>query len=228
MLRALIFDFDGTILDTETPEYLAWQEIYAQHEAELPVELWARAVGTHDGFDPHTYLEECTGRTHNHAALAALHPELTRARLSGLPPRAGIRELLMAARMEGIRLAVASSSHRAYLRDFLARLELAAHFDTICAADDVARVKPDPALFLLALERLGVAAGEAVVIEDSPNGVLAAQAAGIPCLVVPNDLTRVFSFPAYGIRRESLAGVDLAFCAELCGIIAEMSEDRQE
>jgi HAD superfamily hydrolase (TIGR01509 family) len=225
MLRALIFDFDGTILDTETPEYQAWQEIYSRHQAELPVELWARAVGTHNGFDPHAYLEECTGCAHDHAAVKALHRELTRVRLAGQPPREGIRELLAAAHEDGVALAVASSSHRAYITDFLTRLELTLFFDVLCTADDVARVKPDPALFLLALERLGVAAHEAVVIEDSPNGVLAAERAGIPCLVVPNDLTRLFTFPAYGTRRDSLSGVDLVYCASLCGAIVSISKD---
>jgi HAD superfamily hydrolase (TIGR01509 family) len=214
-LRALIFDFDGTILDTETHEYQAWQELYALHQAELPIALWARAVGTHGGFDPIGYLEERTGRAHDRVALTAAHRELVGARTAQLEPRPGIRALIANARRQGLALAVASSSNRPYIEDYLERLELASAFDAVCTASDVERVKPDPALFLLALTRLGVDPDEALVIEDSPNGVLAAQRAGIPCLVVPNEVTTSFVFPDYGCHRTSLAGIDVRYCAEL-------------
>lgn len=221
MLKALIFDFDGTIFDTETPEYHAWCDVYAQHNAELPALVWAQAVGTHFAFDPVAYLEECVGRPVDRAAIHAAHSDRCAIHLSQQTVRPGVLDLLTAARHQDIALAVASSSSHAHVQGFLNQLDLAHYFTAICTSDDVAIVKPDPALYLLALARLGVQAHEAVAIEDSPNGVLATQRAGISCLVIPNDLTQAFPFPAHGTRHPSLHGLDLAYCATLCAPLGD-------
>lgn len=215
MLRALIFDFDGTILDTETPEYEAWRAIYDEHGARLPLAMWALAVGTHGAFDPVTYLEEQTGARVDRGAIEADHKGRTLKLLEHAGPREGVEDLLREAQGAGLALGLASSSRRAYIEDYLRRLGLERTFAAVCTRDDVAVVKPDPALYLLALERLGVRAHEAVAIEDSPNGAQAAQAAGLACLVTPNPITSEFAFPDYGLRLGTLLEADLALCERL-------------
>jgi HAD superfamily hydrolase (TIGR01509 family) len=122
--------------------------------------------------------------------------------------RPGIAEYLAAAREHGLKRAIVSSSNRAWVDMHLERLEEAAGWDAICTADrDPARAKPRPVLYLEALQLLGVAAEEAVAFEDSPNGVLAAKAAGIFCVAIPNEVTRELGLAEAGadIVLDSLA-----------------------
>ena len=189
-LRALIFDFDGLIVDSETPGYRAWSEAYAAHGCSLPFEKYSACIGTIDGFDLHGYLEQQARRAIDPGALEATcnarWGELVRLE----PARPGVAGLIDSAKQRGLKLAIASSSTAEWVGENLTRLRLADQFDVICTRDLVAAVKPDPSLYLLALERLGVAAAEVIAFEDSPHGILAAKRAGIFCIAVPNALTR--------------------------------------
>ena len=216
MLRAVIFDFDGTIIDTETPWYHAWQEIYQRYQVDLPLALWSQNIGTDDSFDPIAHLESLIGFPLNRETITALHWRRTQELIALQPLRAGVWSLVKRARQAGLMLGMASSSHLAYLMPYLERFSLSGYFDVLCTADDVERVKPDPALYTLALERLEVGPQEAVAIEDSLNGSLAARRAGLPCLVVPNDMTAHFAFPEDAVQLASLETVDVAYLTALC------------
>lgn len=216
MLRAVIFDFDGTIIDTETPWYHAWQEIYQRYQVDLPLALWSQNIGTHDGFDPVSHLESLIGFTLNHETMTALHRRRAQELIALQPLRAGVWSLIKSVRQAGLKVGLASSSHLDYLVPHLERFSLSGYFDVLSTADDVEQVKPDPALYTLALERLEVAPQEAVAIEDSLNGSLAALRAGLPCLVVPNDATTHFAFPADAVQLASLEAVDVAYLTALC------------
>lgn len=216
MLRAIIFDFDGTIIDTETPWYQAWQELYQQYQMDLPLSLWSQAIGTHGGFDPLAHLESLVGIDLNGETITALHRRRAHELIALEPLRAGVWSLISKARQAGVKLGIASSSHLASVLPHLERFSLGGYFDAICTADDVERVKPDPALYTLALERLGATPQEAVAIEDSLNGALAALRAGLPCLVAPNSVTNHFTFPAEAIQLSSLETVDVPYLAALC------------
>jgi HAD superfamily hydrolase (TIGR01509 family) len=206
MIRAIIFDFDGTILETELPDYISWQEAYQEHNCELPLDLWLSAVGGgSNSFDPYAHLEAQLGRAIDRATLR----ERRRARLLSLieaqPLRAGVLEVIRDAQQLGLRLGIASSSGREWVEGYLLSHELRHHFSTLFTREDVAAVKPDPALYRLAVNSLGVLPNEAVAIEDSRNGMLAAKAAGLKCVVVPNEVTQQLRFPEADLQMRSLA-----------------------
>lgn len=208
--KAVVFDFDGTIIDTETPDYRAWAEVFAEYGVELPMALWTRGVGTSpDAFDVLAYLERCLGRAVDRAAILERRRrrdlELTLAERV----RPGVLELLREARRCGVRVGLASSSRRSRVEQHLTRLGIRAEFAVLCTADDVERVKPDPSLYRLACARLQVDAGEALAVEDSPNGALAAVGAGMRCVVVPNPVTRGLTFPQGVPVLDTLAGMAL-------------------
>jgi HAD superfamily hydrolase (TIGR01509 family) len=208
-IRAFLFDFDGLILDTELASRAGWELLYREHGHELPAELWATLVGTtHAPWDPMAHLEELVGEPLEREALNERRYAHELALIEAEELRPGIAEYLAAARRHGLKRAIVSSSSHRWVDMHLERLEEAVGWDAICTADgDPARAKPAPTLYLEALEQLGVTAGEAVAFEDSPNGVLAAKAASVFCVAVPNEVTRDLGLAEAGadIVLDSLA-----------------------
>lgn len=193
-VKAFIFDFDGLVLDSETPVYESWKEIFLDHGVDLPFSVWQSTVGTsRDAFDPLQYLEEKTGRQLDRKLLN--QKQIIRSYESILENNIlpGVSSYLDEANKRGIRLAIASSSTTDWVFFNLVRLGLAERFEVICCGDDVARVKPEPDLFLLAAELLQLAPDDVIVFEDSPLGISAARAAGMFCVAVPNPVTRTMS-----------------------------------
>jgi HAD superfamily hydrolase (TIGR01509 family) len=210
MVKALVFDFDGLILDTEVPDFASWQELFDSHGATLEFETWAECIGTTDfSFDAYTHLEAQLGRAVDraevHARRRGRYLEMIAAE-SALP---GVTDYLEDAKRLGLRLAVASSSDRAWVEGHLARLGLLAHFDATRCSDDVRRTKPDPELYLAAAAALGVPPEAAIAFEDSPNGVRAAKAAGMYCVAIPNALTRRLPLEHADLILPSLAELPL-------------------
>lgn len=199
-LRAVVFDFDGLVLDTESAILRAWQEEYERHGVEFPSEHFIRAnVGTIRGqadyADEYDELERLIGGRVDRDAIVerrvARHEEL----LADVPPNPGVIDWLDAADEAGLTRGVASSSSRDWVEPHLERLGLRRRFDHVSTRTDVGdRAKPDPAVYLHALEHLGVDAAEAVALEDSPAGVKAAKGAGIFTVAVPSHVTRILDF----------------------------------
>jgi HAD superfamily hydrolase (TIGR01509 family) len=188
--RAFLFDFDGLILDTETASRAGWQWLYRRLGHELPPEKWALMVGTVDGWDIWGHLEELVGSPLDRPAWNELRyaHELTLLEAEQLRP--GIADYLAFAEEHGLKRAIVSSASRRWIDMHLERLERAYGWDAIVTADhDSARAKPQPTLYLEALEALGVPAADAVAFEDSPNGAAAAKAAGIYVVGIPNAVT---------------------------------------
>jgi HAD superfamily hydrolase (TIGR01509 family) len=208
-VRALIFDFDGLIIDSETPLFDIWSAIYRRHGQTLTLEQWQHALGTQGGFDPYAHLSSLLAEAVDRATLAA-YVSAEHWRLCGheslLP---GVRERIQEALAAGLGLAVASSSSSAWVCPWLERHGLDRHVPVVCTRDDVARVKPAPDLFLLAADRLGVRPADCVVFEDSPNGIRAARTAGMRVVAVPNGLTRPLPRPEPDLVLESLADMPL-------------------
>jgi HAD superfamily hydrolase (TIGR01509 family) len=217
-IRALVFDFDGLILETEVPVLESWRREYEALGMELPVATWLETIGTADHeFDPLTHLEQLTGRKLDHASLTRRRKRYRDALLHAQDTLPGVREWIRDARAAGLKLGVASSSSRAWVAGHLSRLGLGEGWDTICCADDVQNTKPDPALYLLACANLGVAPAEALALEDSMNGVKAAHAAGMRVAAVPATLTARMDFSEADLVLESLAAADLAEVRERLG-----------
>jgi HAD superfamily hydrolase (TIGR01509 family) len=218
LAAAVIFDFDGLILDTETPILEAWQAVYAAHGCELGMDVWQHALGTAGGFDPFRDLAERTGLTFDREELQKRVTDRNWAQCEQQPLLPGVVDVLDAARGLGLKVAVASSSSRAWLHRWLTKHGILDRFDAVCGRDDVARVKPEPDLFLLAAERMGVAPAACLVLEDSPNGIRAAQRAGMRCVAVPNALTRQLTLPDPDLVVSSLAERPLADMLRAVGL----------
>jgi len=209
MIRALVFDFDGLILDTEGPDLQSWQEVYTALGCTLSFERWAAGIGTLDAFDPYADLEEQLGRPLDRAAIREWRRRRFTELIASQDALPGVREYIAGARRLGLKLGIASSSPRSWVAGHLARLGLLEPFDCLCCADDVPRVKPDPALYQAALTTLRITSGEAIALEDSPNGVLAARRAGIFCVAVPNVVTARLPLDHADLLVSSLADLPL-------------------
>jgi len=210
MIRALIFDFDGLILDSETPDFLSWQETYRSFGVELPLDVWVQNIGSVTFLNPYTYLESLLGREIDREAVKASRRRRDDELMARQEIMPGVAAYLAEARQLGLKTAVASSSRHAWVDPLLARLGIAHHFDAVCCRDDVEeQAKPDPAVYQAALRALNVRADEVLAFEDSPHGAAAARAAGIFCVIVPNEMTNQLDFPQVDYRLTSLADVPL-------------------
>ncbi len=198
-LRALIFDFDGLILDTEYPEYVSWSEVYERFGFTLPIAEWASAIGMGASTikkTPYDDLDERLGRPIDRDAIRAVRRRRFAELMEAETTLPGVEALIADAERHGVKCGVASSSPREWVAGYLERLGLRERFQAICCGDEVEWAKPAPDLYLAALAALGVAAGEAVALEDSPNGIAAARAAGLFCVAIPNAVTRHTSLAA--------------------------------
>ena len=205
-VRALLFDFDGLILDTESASRAGWEWAYREHGHELPEERWAKIVGTTGAWSPMDYLEELVGEPLEREALNERRYAYELSLIEAEELRPGIADYLAAADERGLKRAIVSSSSRRWIDMHLARLEREVGWDAILTADgNHARAKPSPVLYLEALELLDVRADEAVVFEDSPHGVRAAKAAGIFTVAIPNAVTRDYGLEEADVVVQSLA-----------------------
>ena len=218
VVRAFVFDFDGLILDTEEPVYRSWLEVYQAHGQELPFDRWVQIIGSNTAtFDPKQYLEVQLGRALEQDVLdrrAERRTELVLAQ----PVMAGVARLVDDARGAGVRLGVASSSSCQWVRGHLERLQLIDRFGCLRCRDDVAAVKPAPDLYLSVASCLGVPPGEVLALEDSPNGVTAAKAAGMWCVAVPNVITGGLDLSHADLTLATLHGASAADLARKLGL----------
>ncbi len=222
-IRGLIFDFDGLILDTETPAFLAWQAVFAAHACELPLAVWADSIGRNPNhFAPCRYLEERLGHPVDCEAVRRDQSKEEAKLIEAQAILPGVEDYLASARRLGLKVGLASSSDRAWVNRHLERLGLQKQFAVIRTADDVERTKPEPELYLSALAALELEPREAIALEDSGHGVQAAKHAGLFCVAVPNPLTRKLGIGPADLLIDSLADVPLEKVLE----IAEKGEAR--
>jgi putative hydrolase of the HAD superfamily len=211
-IRAVIFDFDGLIVDTESAIYESWRELYAAHGHPLAIETFSHCIGSDfsDAYDPMKNLELLTGKTFDWKTVDAEREQRVREMLDQESALPGVEDRLVEAGALGLPCSIASSSSHRWVNGWLERLELRHHFANLSTRDNVQRIKPAPDLFLHAIAQLGVKAEEAVIFEDSLHGLRAAKAAGIRCIVAPGPMTRHFVFDGAWRHIGSLEEISLS------------------
>lgn len=189
MFAAAIFDMDGLLIDSERPIMAAWIEAARTLDIELSHSQYLQVVGLASAESQRILAGLLGGAAAYDHALGHVRGRLQLTRSDGaplFPAKPGAAEFLAALRERGTRCAVASSSTRAQIQGCLGSLGLLHHFSAFAGGDEVLRAKPDPALYLLAAERLGVRPADCIAFEDSENGAKAALAAGMRVVVVPD------------------------------------------
>ena len=218
MIRGIIFDFDGLIIDTESVVHQSWQELFQSQGVDLPLSTWADFIGTAEiSFDLFDHLEEQLGYPVDRKQLSRQRYQRGLTLIAQQPLLPGVEEYLDQAKALNLKIGLASSSPCAWVTGHLERFGLTGYFDCIMAADDVTITKPDPGLYHLTLGSLGLSADQAIALEDSPNGIQAAKQAGLFVVAVPNIITRHLDLDQADLQiasMEDLSLVDLIVIAE--------------
>jgi HAD superfamily hydrolase (TIGR01509 family) len=210
LIEAVIFDFDGLILDTETAEWESWCEVYAEYGFTLPFSIWADRIGTSaNRFDPITHLEQLLRRKLFRTQIQDFRRKRLAELLDDRPPLPGVENYLQQAEELELIVGLASASPSQWVRGHLSRLGLEQYFDCIRCADHVQRVKPDPEVYQLLIARWNISSHCAIALEDSPHGVQAAKQAGLFSVAVPNFITAGLSFDHSDLILQSLSDIPL-------------------
>lgn len=228
-IDALVFDFDGLILDTEWSDFVSVAEAFAAHGVDLPIAEWREGVGSTDKRHWTEWLEEVLGGPIDRDAVRAARLERHHALIAEEVVRPGVIELLDQAAAAGVGLAVASSSPLDWVGPHLERLGLLVRFEAVVTRDDVVSTKPAPDLYLAATAALGADPVWSVAFEDSAHGCTSAVAAGLRCVAVPNRMTRPQRFAHADLVVDSLADLDLAGLeAMVAATVRDSSAERAE
>ena len=208
---AVLFDFDGVLVDTEMAIYQGWLRTFQAHGHDLPLELYTRCIGSDFAtWSPKTHLEDLSGLAFDWHDLDARRQQEILRDLSGEGPMPGVIGLLEQLTCLEIRRAVVSSSSHDWVDGWLEKLALADHFETVVCRGDAPQIKPAPDLYLEAAKRLGLRPADCLVIEDSLNGMKAAKAAGMTVWIVPNRVTAGLDFSGADQTFAALTEVGVA------------------
>ena len=205
--QALIWDFDGTIIDSEWPHFITAQEACRHYGIDLTLEQWQSRIGKHNKVHWSQIIVDEVGEPADLIAVL----ERTRARKNELtfaePIRDGVESLFSQAHAAGVPIAVASSSPTSWVGGHLDRLGLDGMVRALRTRDDVEHAKPWPDVFLAAADALGLEPSVCLAIEDSAAGAQAAKTAGMSCIVCPNAVTAGQDFSAADLVVESVAQI---------------------
>jgi putative hydrolase of the HAD superfamily len=210
-IKGIVFDFDGLIIDTETPEVRVWQELFERYQVEFPFEKYAREIGnTYDSDFCVHILEELVG---HELDKELIYQEFKKRKITLIdqePLCPGVLDYLQSARAMKLKIGLASSAKLEWIDYHINRQGIKEYFDGIFTREDVHAPKPDPALFSLTVETFGIAPQETIAFEDSYNGVRAAKDAGLITVAVPNPITKFFDLSRADLIMDSLADLPLA------------------
>ncbi|YCM42825.1 HAD family phosphatase [Verrucomicrobiaceae bacterium 227] len=202
---AILFDFDGVILDTEWSIYESMLEVFQENGHDLPLEDYVQCIGSDfDTWSPEKMLEDLTGKTFDWTEIGIRRNKWIREEIDKLDAMPGVRETLDYCRIVSVPCAVVSSSSHDWVDRWLEKLGLVSYFDEVVCREDAPRIKPAPDLYLEGVKRMGHPAAECLVIEDSLNGMKSAHEAGCPVAAIPNRITSCIDFSAAEFQYPSL------------------------
>ncbi|WP_205169924.1 HAD family hydrolase [Bacillus pakistanensis] len=207
-MKAVIFDFDGLIIDTESLWFEVFRDITLEYGGELTLTDYSSTIGT-TSESLYQHIEKITNEKYNQDEFEMKTNERYDLKKGELILREGVLDYIETASNNGLKMALATSSSRKWVEGFLTKFKLIQYFDVIRTKDDVKKVKPDPELYLQATKALGVDSSEVIVFEDSKNGLTAALAAGLACVMVPNAVTRHLEFEGHAFTLNSMS--DMSF-----------------
>jgi HAD superfamily hydrolase (TIGR01509 family) len=206
---AVIFDFDGTILDSESAEYESHRRFFADHGVELTIDEWCTGIGlvkpAAHWFD---WFSERAEAPPTFERFRSITRRYFREHVR-MEPMPGISSLVGGLVAAGVPLAIASSATADWVIGAIDTIGLATVFSAVVTGDQVAMTKPAPDGYLEAARRLGVPPAVAVAIEDSGPGIAAAHAAGMRTVAIPHWLNRTHDFDRADLRVESAADLTL-------------------
>ena len=208
MNKAIIFDFDGLLIDTESVWYECFKEVLQEYEVDLPLAEFSKVIGTHDSV-LYSYIQDNVKVQVESSHIEEAVQKMFEWKMGQPVLRPGVKDYLESAQKLGLKIGLASSSSLKWVEGYLKQLDIHHYFDVIRTREDVVHVKPDPELYRKAVEGLGVKAPEAVAFEDSLNGLQAARKAGLRCVIVPNAVTADLPFTDYSLRIESMENESL-------------------
>ncbi|MCP8615681.1 HAD family hydrolase [Salirhabdus salicampi] len=203
MIKAVVFDFDGLIIDTEFALYESFCNVLNVEEREMPIGEYATFIGT-DSTDLLDYIVRKSNKRLTKEDIVEKTNRIHRQKLEYPVARDGVEDYLKTAKDLGLKIGLASSSNRKWVTSFLEHLGFIKYFDVIQTSDDVEMVKPDPALYRNVIKAFGIKPSEAIAFEDSANGLKAAIGAGLNCVIVPNKVTKNLEFEGYHLRLNSM------------------------
>jgi len=187
---AVLFDFDGIIIDSEWPIFETWKQVFADEGHELKVETYVQCIGSDfDTWSPEKYLESLTGKSYDWKTINAQRQVILEADLEDAETLPGVRQLIAKLKTDGKKIAVVSSSTHRWVDMWLERLDLIGDMDEVVCRGDAPKIKPAPDLYLEAAKRLQMDAEKCLVLEDSLNGLKSAKSAKCPAIAIPSRLT---------------------------------------
>tara|TARA_B100001123_G_scaffold53098_4_gene55748 strand:- start:36 stop:701 length:666 start_codon:yes stop_codon:yes gene_type:complete len=219
MIDSVVFDFDGVIIDTETPQFKTWSEVFHEHGVKLDRRLWQKIIGGGTvRFDAFEHLQNLAGRDLNRDIVFESKSERYAKRIRESPTLPGVERYIEDARKLGFKIGVASSSSKEWVEGLLESRGLLRYFDCVVCRDHVENVKPNPELYLKAISLLGSSPERAVAIEDSYNGLTSAKNAGMYCIVVTNPMTKDMIFDRADFKLDALSEISLEDLVGIMGV----------
>jgi HAD superfamily hydrolase (TIGR01509 family) len=215
MLSAIVFDFDGLIVDTEYAGFVSWREVYDRFHVELSLDDWSHATGYVGGFDPALHLEQLLGKKLDWAQIIPEREARNWALTLEARTLPGIEILFRSARDRGLRIGVASNSGNGWVEEGLKRLGLRTFVDAVVTRDMVVNPKPAPDVYLKTVQNLAIEPNQAVALEDSEPGCRAAKQAGMKAVAIPNQFSERQDFAVADLIVKSAEALDLKSLEDL-------------